>query len=200
VRRGEQGEAVVIDLARALGETDLVESIDGQISRLARLIAGETFRQAWANYRQRSASWRGSDPGLGLLDPLLRIITEAGPVAVYNVNENFFPLAVWLKEPMRRAIGDVNRRAERFMQAQENLEQRMELTTEVRRGDFARRLAGPSGAYMTDAIVQASGVEALREALRAGPQAFFQAYDRATQVDKNLEPLSRAIRDRLRRD
>ncbi len=190
-------DIMVVDLARALGETT-GEQLDSQVSRLARLVAGEAFRQAWAIYRRGSPAWRGPRPEAPPIDLLLHSVAEAGPAALFAVDENFFPLSVWLKAPMTRTVGELNRRAERFAQAKENLEARMELTTELKRPDFVRQLAGPSGAFLTDAIVQVSGLEALRAALQNGPRAFFQAYEKASQADKGLIPLTHAIVERLK--
>ena len=197
VLRGSDGrEVMILDLARALGDSD-GEPLDSRLSRLSRLIAGEAFRQAWTAYREGSPVWERGDPQLGELDLLLRAVAIAGPVSLYTVDENFFPLSVWLKEPMKRAVEDLNHRAERFVEAEGNLERRMELTTEIRRGDFARRIAGQDGAYLVDAIIQQEGLSSLRDALQRGPRAFFEAYIRATQSNHGLVPLSKAIRDRL---
>ena len=190
-------DIMVVDLARALGETT-GEPLDSQISRLARLAAGEAFRQAWAIYRRDSPAWRGDRPETAPVDLLLHSVAEAGPAAVFAVDENFFPLSVWLKAPMKRTIEELNRRAERFARAQENLETRVELTTELRRPEFARQVAGPAGAFLADAIIQTSGLDALRAALQNGPKAFFQAYEKACQADKTLVPLSHAILERLK--
>jgi hypothetical protein len=189
-------DVVVVDLARALGDSG-GEPLDGNIARLSRLIAGEAFRQAWAKYRQASPGWRSADPSLGDVAPLLVATAEAGPVSLYSLDENFFPTYVWLKEPMRHAIDDFNRRADRFAEARDNLERRVELLAESRRPDFRGRVAGPAGAFMTDAIVEVSGIDALRSALARGPRAFFQAYDRATQSNGDLIPLAKSVRDRL---
>ncbi len=197
VLRGDNGrEAMVLDLARALGDSE-GEPLDSRLSRIARVIAGEAFRQAWSAYRTQSPVWQHPDPQLGQLDILLRAVAEAGPVAVYTVDENFFPLSTWLKEPMKRAIEDLNRRADRLAEAEGNLERRMELTGEIRRGDFGRRVAGQDGAYVVDAVIQNAGLAGLRQALQAGPRALFDAYDKAVQADKSLVPLSKSIRDRL---
>jgi len=197
VLKQEDGrEAMVLDLARALGESE-GEPLESRISRLARVIAGEAFRQAWVEYRSQSAVWQHPDPRLGELDVLLRAVAAAGPITLYTVDENFFPLSVWLKEPMRRAVEDLNRRGDRFVEAEGSLERRMDLLTEVRRGDFGRRIAGQDGAYLVDGILQTGGVDALRKALQEGPRAFFLAYERACQADKGLPPLSHAIRDQL---
>ena len=190
-------DIMVVDLARALGEAT-GEPLDSQISRLARLVAGEAFRQAWAIYRRDSPAWRGSRPETAPIDLLLRSVAEAGPAALFAVDENFFPLSVWLKAPMKRTVEELNHRAERFARAQENLEARVELTTELRRPDFVRQVAGPSGAFLADAIVQISGLDALRAALQNGPKAFFQAYGKASQADKSLIPLTHAIAERLK--
>ncbi len=190
-------DILVVDLARALGEST-GEPLDSQISRLARLAAGEAFRQAWAIYRRDSPSWRGTRPETAPIDLLLHSVAEAGPAALFAVDENFFPLSVWLKAPMKRTLEELNNRAERFAKAQESLETRVELTTELRRPEFVRQLAGPSGAFLADAVVQMSGLDALRAALQNGPRAFFRAYERAWQADKSLVPLTHAILERLK--
>ncbi len=189
-------DTMVIDLARALGEMQ-GEPLDSQVSRLARLVAGEAFRQAWLVYRRGNPNWAGR-PEIAPIDLFLHAVAEAGPVAIFSVDENFFPLSVWLKAPMRRSIEELNRRAENLAQAKENLEARVELTAEMRRAEFVTQVAGPAGAFLADAILQTSGLDALRAALQNGPRAFFQAYDKATQADKSLIPLSHVIRERLR--
>lgn len=197
VLKGESGrEVMVIDLSRAIGDSE-GEPLDSRISRIARVIAGEAFREAWSAYRAESPAWQHPDPQLGQMDVLLRAVAEAGPVAVYSVDENFFPLSVWLKEPMRRAVDDLNRRADRFAEATDNLERRMDLTGEVRRPDFMGRVAGQDGAFLVDGIVETSGLNALRQALQAGPRAFFDAYAHAAAADKELTPLAKSIRERL---
>lgn len=197
VLKGENGrEAMVVDLSRALGDSE-GEPLESRISRVARVIAGEAFREAWAAYRSENPAWQHPDPQLGQMEVLLHAVAVAGPSAVYSVDENFFPLSVWLKEPMRRSVEDLNRRADRFAEAGDNLERRMELTTEARRGDFVGRVAGQDGAYLVDGIVQTSGLKALREALQAGPRAFFEAYGRAAAANKELVGLSKSIRERL---
>ena len=131
------------------------------------------------------------------MDVLLRLVAEKGPVATYTIDENFFPLSTWLKEPMKRSVEDLNRRADRFAEIGENLERRMELTTETRRGDFGTRVAGQVGAFLVDGIVQGSGLDALRQALKEGPRSFFLAYDKASTALKDLPPLGKPIRDRI---
>lgn len=190
-------EEMVVDLARALGESE-GEPLESQLARLARLIGGEAFREAWRSYCGSSPNWTRPDPELGAIELLLHATAEHGPVALFAFDENFFPLAVWLKEPMRRSIEDLNRQAEKFAEGQSDLERRAELAAEVRRGDLVRRVAGPAGAFLADAIVEADGLDVLRAALQKGPKAFFAAYDRASQADKSLPPLSRVIRERLK--
>ncbi len=197
VLKGENGrEAMVIDLSRAIGDSE-GEPLDSRISRIARVIAGEAFRAAWDAYRVESPAWQRPDPQLGQMEVLLHAIAVAGPSAVYSVDENFFPLSIWLKDPMRRAVEDLNRRADRFAETADNLERRMELTAETKRGDFVGHVAGQDGAFLVDGIVQTLGVKALREALRAGPRAFFDAYARAAAANKELVGLSKSIRERL---
>ncbi len=189
-------EAMIVDLSRALGES-ASETVDNQIERLARLVAGEAFRQAWSNYRRGSSAWARRDPSLGELAPLFQIATEQGPPALFHVDENFFPLSVWLKEPMKRSIAELNRTAERLVESEKDLETRMALMTEIQRPEFAQRIAGPAGAFLCDGIIQNSGLEAFRGALAAGPKAFFAAYDRAQRKSRDLIPLSPVIRERI---
>lgn len=188
---------MVVDLARALGDSTS-EPPENQRARLARLVAGGAHRQAWSIYRESSPAWQKPDPRLGQIEPLLRAVAEAGPVAVFSVDENFFPLSVWLKEPMKRNLGELNRMAEMLADPETDLDHRMNMTAEIRRPEFARRLAGPAGAFLSDAIIQAEGLPAFRTALAAGPRAFFAAYDRAAQTGRDLIPLSRVIQERVR--
>jgi hypothetical protein len=196
VRRPGQEEAMIVDLSHALGETD-GETLDSRASRLARLIAGVAFREAWDAYRAESPAWKTADASLAQLEPLLKAVAAAGPASLYAIDENFFPLATWLKEPMRRAVDDFNRHAERLFESRENLERRLEIAAEMRKPEFARRVAGPDGAFLADAVAQSAGIEGLRAALAGGPRAFFLAYDRATQSNKDLVPLAKAVRQQI---
>jgi hypothetical protein len=189
-------EAMIVDLARALGDA-AGESVENQIERVARLIAGEAFRQAWRTYRAASPAWTSHDTSLGLLEPLLQIVGEHGPAALFHVDENFFPLSVWLKEPMKRSIAELNRTAERLVESEKELEARVALGAEIRRADFVQRVAAPAGAFLCDGIIQNAGLDAFRAALAAGPKALFVAYDRAQRKSRDLVPLSDVIRKRL---
>jgi len=195
---GEEPEPVtVVDLARAL--SDEPTGAEGEhLQHLSRLLASEAYQRAWVAYRQADPTWQGHDPSLGQLEPLLRSVAEAGPVALYGIDENFFPLSLWLKDRMKASIDEMNRIADRLVSTEGDLDQRVALAAEVRRPDFAARVSGPAGAFLADGIIQAFGVDAYRDALSAGPRAFFQAYVRASQQKgKQLIPLAKVIRDRL---
>lgn len=196
VTASDGNEAMIVDLARALGDS-AGESVENQIERVARLIAGGAFRQAWRTYRAASPAWTRRDASLGLLEPLVQRIAEHGPTALFHVDENFFPLSVWLKEPMKRSIAEVNRTAERLLESEQELEQRVALGAEIQRPDFAQRIAAPAGAFLCDGIIQNLGLDAFRAALAAGPKAFLAAYDQAQRKSRDLVPLSDAIRKRL---
>jgi len=190
--------AIVIDLARVLGEGE-VGSPSNQITRLVRLISGSAYAQAWSVYREGSAAWKRPMPALGPLEPLVRVVAEAGPVSIFGVEDSFFPLSTWLTQPMQRAINELNRMGERIIESEGDLDVRIMLASEVKKPDFARRTGGPAGAYMEDGIIQVFGLDVLRGALAAGPLAFFQQYERATRQDKNLPMLSKVLEDRLAR-
>jgi hypothetical protein len=73
---------------------------------------------------------------------------------------------------MKRTVEELNHRAERFAQAQENLEARVELTTELKRPEFQRQLSGPAGAFLADAIIQTSGLDARAWPCRTAQRSF----------------------------
>jgi len=189
-------EVMIVDLARALGDSE-AETVENQVERVARLIAGEAFRQAWRLYRAQSPNWARRDSTLGQLDALFRLVTEQGPVALFHVDENFFPLSVWLKEPMKRSIAELNRFAERLVESEKEIEERMTVAADLRRPEFAQRVAGPAGAFLCDGIIQTLGLDTFRAALAGGPTAFFVAYGEAVQKSRDLIPLSDRIRARL---
>jgi hypothetical protein len=194
--RPEGGAIMVVDLARALGESE-GEPLDSRIARLARLMAAEAFRQAWYTYRAGSPAWGRSDAGLGPLEPLVRVVAETGPVALFSVDEAFFPLSTWLRELQKKSMGDLEREVERIGSAEGELERRVEVMTELKRPDFVRRVAAPAGMFMADGIRQAGGPDALKAALAAGPHAFFEAYDQATHKNKDLPPLPKSVLAKL---
>ena len=196
VSSADGGEAMIVDLARGLGDS-AGESVENQLERVARLIAGEAFRQAWRTYRSSSPAWTSHDTSLGLLEPLLQIVGEHGPGAVFHVDENFFPLSVWLKEPMKKSVAELNRTAERLVESEKELEARVALAAEIRRDDFVQRIAAPAGAFLCDGIIQNLGLDGFRAAIAAGPKALFVAYDRAQRKSRDLVPLSDVIRKRL---
>jgi hypothetical protein len=195
---GESGERLtVIDLARALAE-EQTSGPPAQLEHLSRMLASEAYQRAWAAYRTASTAWQKHDLGLKQLEPLLREVAESGPVALYGVDQNFFPLSTWLKDRMTASLDELNRVAERLVSTEGDLDQRVSLSAEVRRPDFIARVAAPAGAFLADGIIQTLGVEAYRAALAAGPRAFFEAYQKAAQQKgKQLIPLSKTIRDTL---
>ena len=189
--------SVVIDLYRALSDAQGSSSAD-QTKRLSRLMAAEAYQRAWAEYRSGSSAWQKRDATLGPLEPLLHRVAEAGPVDLFSVDENFFPLSVWLKQPMRDSIDELNRVADRLLSSDGSLDSRMGVTAEIQKPEFMTNVAGPAGAFLSDGIVQVLGIAAYRAALSGGPRTFFEAYDRASQnKGSGLIPLSKPIRGAL---
>jgi len=188
---------VVADVGRELSDEPSAAP-EEQIKHLSRMMAGEAFRRAWATYRTGSPAWQKHDASLATLEPLLRKVAEASPIALYSVDENFFPLSVWLRQPMRDSIDELNRYADRIATAGGDLDARMEVAAEIQKPEFTANLAGPAGAFLADGIFEALGVDGYRAALSGGPRAFFEAYDRAAQKKTDgLVPLSKAIRQQL---
>jgi hypothetical protein len=195
-RNPEGGEIVVVDLARAVADSE-GEPPEARFARMARLIAAEAFRQAWAIYRAESPSWKPTSVAPPAFETFERIVAETGPAALFSVDEAFFPLSTWLKELQKKSFNELERAAERLADADKDLDGRVEALTEMKRPDFARRVAAPAGMFMADGIRQVAGVDGLKAAMAGGPRAFFQAYDRASQKNKDLTPLSKLLRERL---
>jgi hypothetical protein len=188
---------VVVDLARALSDAQASPPA-AQIQRLSRLMAGEAYQRAWAEYRAGSPAWQKRDTSLGQLEPLLRRVAETGPIAIYSVDENFFPLSVWLKRAMRDDLDELNRVADRLVSTAGELDARMAMAAEIQKPEFTASVAGPAGTFLSDGIVQVLGLDAYRAALAGGPRAFFEAYERASQrKGSGLIPLGKAIRAQL---
>ena len=68
---------------------------------------------------------------------------------------------------------------------------------ELKKPDFVNRVASPAGMFMADGIRQVAGPEGLKAAMAGGPHAFFEAYDRASQKNKELLQLSKLLKERL---
>jgi hypothetical protein len=161
-------------------------------------MAAQAYQRAWAEYRAGSPAWQKRDPSMGQLEPLLKRVAEAGPVAIYNVDENFFPLSVWLKRAMRDDIDELNRVADRLVASGGELDARMAMAAEIQKPEFISSVAAPAGTFLSDGILQVLGLEAYRAALAGGPRAFFEAYERASQgKGSGLGPLGKAIRAQL---
>lgn len=194
---GSAGWSVVVDLSRALSDVQSSPPAE-QVKHLSRLMAAEAYERAWAEYRAGSPAWQKRDGTLGQLESLLRHVAEAGPAAIYSVDENFFPLAVWLKQSMRDDLDELNRVADRLVSAEGDLDARMGIAAEIQKPDFTARVAGPAGAFLADGIIQVLGLDAYRLALAGGPRAFVAAYGRASErKGSGLFPLGKAIHVQL---
>ena len=119
-------------------------------------------------------------------------VAEAGPVAIYSVDENFFPLSVWLKNRMRRNLDEFNRVADRLVSTEGELEARSPSPRRSRSRSSRRASRGRPAPFWRDGIIQTLGLDAYRAALAGGPRAFFEAYDKASdKKGSGLMPLAR---------
>ena len=162
----------MIDLSRALA--------DSEASRAGRAdqapLAADGHRGLPARLggvpRGQPGVAEAATPSLGQLEPLLREVAEAGPVALYNVDENFFPLSVWLKGPMKTSIDELNRVADQLVSAEGELDQRDGRRRRDQEAGVRRpTVAGPAGAFLADGIIQTLGVDAYRDGALAGVRA-----------------------------
>ena len=187
-----------MDLSRALSDVQSSPPTE-QITHLSRLMASEAYRRAWAEYRAGSPAWQRRDGSLGQLEPLMHRVAEAGPVAIYGVDENFFPLAVWLKQSMRENLDELNRVADRLDVGRGRARsadghRRRDPEAGVH-GDASR---GRPARFWPTGSSRRLGLDAYREALAGGPRAFFVAYGKAAdKKGSGLMPLGKAIREQL---
>jgi hypothetical protein len=79
---------------------------------------------------------------------------------------------------MRTSLDDLNRVADKLLETEGDLDARVSLASEVRRPDFAARVAGPAGAFLATASSRVRR-RRLSDRARGGPKAFFTAYDKA---------------------
>jgi hypothetical protein len=182
---------VVVELARALADAESSPP-EEQIKHLSRLMASEAYQRAWAEYRAGSPAWERHDVSLGQLEPLFRTVAEAGPVAIYSVDENFFPLSVWLREPMKSSIDEVEPHRGRLASAGEDLD-RMAAAAKIksrssRQTSPSRRVrfwrTGSSGARP----------RGLSHRACRRPRALFDAYERASRSREGPHPAAGAFR------
>ena len=192
------GWSVVVDLSRALSDVQSSPPTE-QIKHLSRLMAAEAYQRAWAEYRAGSPAWQRRDASLGQLEPLMHRVAEAGPVAIYSVDENFFPLAVWLKQSMREEPRRVEPRRRpphvgrgRARSAHGHRRRDPEAGVHGERRGALGRLSRATGSSRRSAWTPTA------TALAGGPRAFFEAYGKAAdKKGSGLMPLGKAIREQL---
>ena len=143
---------VVIDMARALSDAQSSPPSE-QIKHLSRLMASEGYQRAWAEYRAASPAWQKRDTAFGQLEPLMRQTAQAGPVALYSVDENFFRCRSGSRRGCGRGstsstappTGSFRRRGISIRAS----------PSPPRSGpEFTARVAAPAGAFLADGIIQ----------------------------------------------
>jgi hypothetical protein len=195
LRDGERRLRVVVDLARAItlsSEGIAAERADS----LSRLAAGETFRAAWDLYRKSTEAWQKPNPG-NPVDVLSRAVCSVGPVALFAFDRNFFPLGVWLREPMIRALDAFNQEGRALLDPKTELDKRAELISSLRRGGLRPDPALSAGAFLADGVYQNLGADGLRKALAGGPQGLLEAYNAVAGKKSGLPPFAEPIQKQL---
>jgi len=179
---------VLVDLGRALAENAGTPR-DEAGETLSRLAAAEVFRGAWEQYRRAAPGWQkiGASP----VDPLERSVSTAAPIALFAFDKNFFPLSRWIHDDMIRAIDALNQEIALLADPKTNLAKRSEILAALRRPGLRGDPAVSAGVFLADGVFQAQGARALADALAAGPEGLFAAYQAASAVKKNgLPPLT----------
>jgi len=194
---GDRRVVIVIDLGRALAENAGTPREEAE-ETLSRLAAAEVFRGAWEAYRRGSPGWQKPSPSP--VDPLLRAVSTAGPIALFAFDKNFFPLSRWIHDDMLRAIDALNQELALLSDPKTNLGKRAEILAALRRPGLRPDPAVSAGVFLVDGVFQAQGQRGLLDALAAGPEGLFSAYAAASSARKSgLPPLSpkwRAARER----
>ena len=193
-REGDGRIRVLVDMGHTVS-TSTGDTREERSDALARLIAAEAFRAAWDRYRAVAPGWQGA-ADLGVLEPLLRAVSIAAPVALYAFDRNFFPLARWLHDPMLRGIDALNHEATVLLDPKTDLAVRAEILSSLRRPGLRGDPALGSAAFLADGVFQRLGREELIRALAAGPSGLIDAYARASGKGSDLPPLSEGLRKR----
>jgi hypothetical protein len=194
---GERRIVVLVDLGRALAENAGTPREEAE-ETLSRLAAAEVFRAAWDAYRRAAAGWQkiAASPA----DPLVRAVSAAGPLALFAFDRNFFPLSRWIHDDMIRAVDALNQELALLADPKTELGKRSEILAALRRPGLRGDPAVSAGVFLADGVFQAQGARGLLDALAAGPEGLFAAYEAASSAKKSgLPPLSpkwRAARDR----
>ena len=191
---GEHKAIVLIDLGRAISLNPGNPRAE-TTEILSRLAAAETFRAAWEVYRTLSPAWQKPDEGP--TGPLVRSVSIVAPIALFAFDRNFYPLSRWLHENMIRAIDALNQEAAMLGDPKTDLGKRAEILAGLRRPGLRPDAALSAGAFLADGVFQASGRQALVDALAAGPPGLLAAYASAAEAKKSgLPPLSPKLRPR----
>jgi len=185
---GDRRLVVLVDLGRSLAENAGTPREEAG-ETLSRLSAAEVFRGAWETYRRAAPGWQtiGASP----VDPLERAVSTAAPIALFAFDRNFFPLSRWMHDDMIRAIDALNQEIALLADPKTNLVKRSEILAALRRPGLRGDPAVSAGVYLADGVFQAQGARALADALAAGPEGLFAAYQAASAAKKSgLPPLS----------
>jgi len=185
---GEHRLVVLVDLGRSLAENAGTPREEAG-ETLSRLSAAETFRGAWEAYRRAAPGWQKIDPSP--VGPLERAVATVAPIALFAFDKNFFPLSRWIHDDMIRAIDALNQEIALLADPKTNLAKRSEILAALRRPGLRGDPAVSAGVFLADGVFQAQGARAFADALAAGPEGLFAAYQAASAVKKNgLPPLS----------
>ena len=185
---GERRLVVLVDLGRSLAENAGTPREEAG-ETLSRLSAAEVFRGAWEAYRRSAPGWQkiGASP----VDPLERAVATAAPIALFAFDKNFFPLSRWIHDDMIRAIDALNQEITLLADPKTDLAKRSEILAALRRPGLRGDPAVSAGVYLADGIFQTRGARALADALAAGPEGLFAAYEASSAVKKyGLPPLT----------
>ena len=194
---GERRLVVLVDLGRALAENAGTPREEAG-ETLSRLAAAEVYRGAWDAYRRAAPGWQkiSASP----VDPLERAVSTAAPLFLFAFDRNFFPLSRWIHDDMIHAIDSLNQEVALLADPKTDLAKRSEILAALRRPGLRGDPAVSAGVFLADGVFQAQGAKALLDALAAGPEGLFAAYQAASSAKKSgLPPLSpkwRAAHDR----
>lgn len=195
--RDRRSVTILADVARALPPTGSGSPDQGE-EAFSRLVAAETFRPAWDAYREGAPGWKTAN-GLGGAEPLVRAAATMAPVWLYSYDPDFFPLSEWLRDPMVRATDAFNQEADLLLDPKTDLARRAEILARLQHRSLQSDIALAAGLFFADGISQTLGREELLRALQGGPEGFLAAYERAAEKAKSLPPLSRRLKEQLKR-
>jgi hypothetical protein len=190
------GDRLVLsaDLPRLTGDLASAPMPREVVLKLLRAASAEGWRTLFDAHVRKAPAW--PDEKTADFDTLLARTIAEGPMTLFLIPDDFFPIVPLLEEPIVRAYARWNRAADVLLEGKKKESERQELLLNAGKGDFWSHYPAIVGVQMTDALLRLAGREKYLSALAGGPRAVVSLYLEVTK-GKRLPELSKSARKAL---